>query len=476
MRSAILAIFFLSHSIILLAQAPWTLSQCIEYALENNIEVQRSDLNVQIAENNLKSSKANLLPGLNADAGYNINYGRSIDPTTYDFVTQSIKNSSLSLSSGLDVFTAGSKINQIKQNQLSLKSSELLSENIANNIALQVTSAYLQILLAKENLKTVEQQLNISTEQYRQTSKMYENGAIPEGNLLEVEAQMTNDTLNLIQAQNGLNISLLTLQQILQLDMNEAFDVVTPDIELVPIFEITGQSPEEVYQTALTNQAIIKSNNYAEQSAERAIKAAKGLYYPSIRLIANLRTTHSSLGKIQNGTNIIENPPIGYVSGTNQTVLSYQNAEIPVLENAKFYDQYNNNFNQTIGVSMSIPILNGLNTRYNVKNAQIQLEQRRLDSESTRNQLKNDVFVAHNDVKLAYQTYKARLKALNATQRSFEYIEKRFEIGAANLLEYTTGKTNYANAAVNLNSAKYDYILKTKILDFYLGKPIQINE
>lgn len=476
MRSTILTILFFSHYILLVAQNPWTLSQCIEYALENNIEVQRSELNVDLAKNNLNSSKANLLPGINADAGYNINYGRSIDPTTYDFVTQSIKNSSLSLSSGLDIFTAGSKINRIKQNQLSLKSTELLSENVENNIALQVTSAYLQILLSKENLKTVQQQLNISTEQYRQTSKMYENGAIPEGNLLEVEAQMTNDTLSLIQAQNNLNISLLTLQQILQLDMNEAFDIVSPNIEMLPMTEVIEQSPEEVYDIALNNQAIIKSNKYAVQSAARAVKAAKGLYYPSLRLIANLRTTHSSLGKIQDGINTIQNPPIGYVSGTNETVLSFQDAEVPVFEDAEFYEQYNNNFNQTIGISMSIPILNGLQTRYNVKNAQIQLEQRKLDSESAQNQLKNDVYVAHNDVKLAFQTYKARLKAMNATQRSFEYIEKRFEIGNANLLEYTTGKTNFANAAVSLNSAKYDYILKTKILDFYLGKPIQIND
>ncbi|MEX2590423.1 MAG: TolC family protein, partial [Chitinophagales bacterium] len=199
-------------------------------------------------------------------------------------------------------------------------------------------------------------------------------------------------------------------------------------------------------------------------------------YYPSIRLIANLRTNHSSLGKQQSGTEVINNPPIGYVAGSNETVRSFQNAEIPILEDAPFYTQYDNNFNQTVGISMSVPILNGLQTRYNVKNAQLQLEQQKLENASTRNQLKNDVYVAHNDARLAFQTYKARQRALDATQRSFEYVEKRFNIGAANLLEYTTAKTNYANAAVNLTSAKYDYILKTKVLDFYLGKPISLDE
>ncbi|MEX0811834.1 MAG: TolC family protein [Chitinophagales bacterium] len=476
MRSLFLFSVLYFITTILSAQNTWTLDRCIVHALENNIEIQQSDLNVEMSEINLKSAKANLLPGINADAGYNLNYGRSLDPTTYDFETQQIKNSNLSMSSGLDIFTGGNKINRIKQNQLNLKANRLLNKNVQNNIALQVTSAYLQILLARENLKTLEHQLDISLEQYRQTTKMYENGAVPEGNLLEVEAQMTNDTVNMIQAQNSLIISLLSLQQLLQIDLSEEFDIYSPDIEVSDLNYIVSNDPEEVYQIALGNQPIIESNTYAEMSAERAVKAAKGLYYPSIRLIANLRTNHSSLGKQQSGTEVINNPPIGYVAGSNETVRSFQNAEIPILEDAPFYTQYDNNFNQTVGISMSVPILNGLQTRYNVKNAQLQLEQQKLENASTRNQLKNDVYVAHNDARLAFQTYKARQRALDATQRSFEYVEKRFNIGAANLLEYTTAKTNYANAAVNLTSAKYDYILKTKVLDFYLGKPISLDE
>lgn len=458
------------------AQETWSLDRCIAHALENNIEVRQSDLNVQMNENNLNSAKANLLPGINVDGGYNMNYGRSLDPTTYNFETQQIKSSNISLSSGLDIFTGGNKINRIKQNQLNLRSNQLLNENVRNNIALQVTSAYLQILLAKENLKTVEQQLSISKEQYRQTSKMYENGAVAEGNVLEVKAQMTNDTLNLIQAQNSLIISTLSLQQMLQLDLSNPFYISSPEIDLPELGYLTSKEAEEVYEIALGNQPAIESNVYSVMSAERAVKAAKGLYYPSIRLFANLRTTHSSLGKQQTGTQLISNPPIGYVAGSNEVVRSYQNAELPILEDAPFYKQYNNNFNQTVGVSVNIPILNGLQTRYSVKNAQLQLEQRKLDSESTKNQLKNDVYVAHNDARLAYQTYKARQSALDANQRSFEYVEKRFNIGSANLLEYTTAKTNFSNAAINLTSAKYDYILKTKVLDFYLGKPISLNE
>lgn len=469
-------LIFLFASTLVFAQNNWTLDQCIAYALENNIEVLKSDLNVAISKNNLNSSKASLLPSLSADGGYNINYGRSVDPTTYTYVNQQIKNSNLSFNSGLDIFTGGNKINRIKQNQLSLKASELLNENVQNNIALQVASAYLQILLANETLKSIENQLDISLEQYRQTTKQFENGAIPEVNLLEIEAQMTNDTLNLVQAHNNLIISKLTLQQILQLDLQEEFDIFYPNIALLPLSEINSKSPEEVFQIALDNQPIIQSSNYTVESAERAVKASQSLYYPSVRLLANLRTTHSSLGKMQNGTQVINNPPIGYVSSSNETVLSYQNAEIPIFEDAPFYRQYNTNFNQTIGIAMSIPILNGLQSRYNVKNTKLQLEQRKLESMATENQLKNDVYVAHNNVKLTFQTYKARLKALNATQKSFEYVEKRFNLGVANLLEYTTAKSNYSNAAINLTSAKYDYILKTKVLDFYLGKAISLNE
>lgn len=453
-------------------QQAWSLQQCVTYALDNNIQVKQSELNEQIAGNNYLQSKVNFSPSLNGDASYNVNFGRSVDPTTYTFVTQEIQSTSFSLSTNLTLFNGLQQINSVKQEKYNVLSAKYQTEEIENNIALSVTAAYLQILLSKEERKSIQTQINLSLDQLDQTQKMVENGMVPEGNLLDVQAQLANDSLNLVRAENNIDLSLLNLAQLLQLPGAEDFDIETPEIE-IPSPEFLALTAEEVYQMALNQQPQVKRAEYDVLSAEKNVQIAKGLQSPIISAFANVRTNHSSLAQIPVEEQSITTQ-IGYVDDASQTpVLSSFNNQ--VFEKAPVFDQYGANFNQTLGLSMSVPLFNRLTTRTTIKNAKIQYEGAQMSKKQVTDQLKTDIYSAYTDAKSAYSTYISAKKNVEALSQTFDYIEKRFNLGAANTLEYSTAKTNLNNAQIQLVNAKYDYIFKLKVLEFYQGKPITIN-
>lgn len=471
-----LTIIFLFGTLVLQAQEEWDLQKCIDYATENNIRIKQARLGEQVSENSLIQSKADLFPSVNGDMRYGVNFGKTIDPTTNAFVNQQLQTSSVGLSSSVTLFNGMRKINAIKQSRFDLLASQYSTQDLVDNISLQITSAYLQILMNIEELNSANERLRLSQEQVEQTQKLVDAGVLPEGNLYDVKAQLSNDSLNIVVAANSVELSKLNLALMLQLDDPTDFEIIVPEINVLDLTSLEEMNPENIYQTALTNQPSIKNSTYEIKSAEKDIQLTKGLHYPTLSFFYRFGTNHSSIGQRLIDNVVIENPVIGFVDDAQQTsVKSITDFNTPIFEDATLWQQYNDNLNQTLGFSLNIPVFNGFATRTAVRNAKLQLLNAQYNDQTVKDQLKNDVYIAYADAKAAFQKYFAASNNVNALNKSFEYVQKRFDLGAATTLDYSTARTNLTTAENTLISSKYDYLFKLKVLDYYLGNPITLD-
>lgn len=451
----------------------WTLEQCLQYAAEKNLQIKQADLNEQLAKSNELQSLLQLLtPRLNADGSLAQNYGRSVDPTTYSFVTQKILTNSLSLTGSVTLFSGLSQVYNLKQNKMNVEASEADKKNTFNNVALTITRSYLQILLSKEQLKAAEAQLKLSQEQLQQAEALFEIGNVPLGNKLDAEAQLAQDSLNYLIAINGVNLSKLTLSIILQLEPTTDFDVVSPIFSIDDNPDVLQETPESVFASAMQTQPMIKAAYFRLQSARYRMMATKGFQYPTINAFVNSRTNYSS-GFKEFTTQLIPNEfdTIGFVSGFPITTQK----RIVAANDIEYFEQLTQNISNTIGVSINIPILNGWQTRNTIKTAKLNYQGASLQQQQTENQLKQDVYTAYYEAQNALQTYNSSKKSLEAFKKSLEYNEERYKVGALNSLQYNTIRTNYANAEIQEIRARYDYVFKLKVLDFYKGNSLNLN-
>lgn len=428
-----------------MAQEIWDLEKCINHAINNNLQVKLQEINEQLTAYQLSQSKAGMYPSLNGTASYGVNFGRSTDPTTNQFVTQRIQTSGLSFSSSLVLFSGLTQLNNIQQNKYSLAASQFQTEEVKNNVMLSVTAGFLQVLMSRENIKSQQEQINLSLEQLNRSQALVEAGVVPEGNLLNVKAQLANDSLNLINAENTYDLAVLALKLMLQVDPATNIEFAQGDINLSNLSPDLLAGPEAVFNTAMGNQPQIKRVGFSVMAAEKGLNAARGLRSPTLALSGNIRTNYSSY----------ELPPF-------------------VIKDP-FFTQMNNNLSQTIGVSLSIPIFNGLSTHYSIKNSQLQLERSKYLQQQVQDQLKQDVYQAYTDAKAAAKRYDATGKNVQALETAFGYTQSMFDLGAVNALDYSTAKANLALAQVAYITAKYDFIFKVKVLDFYQGKPIKLE-
>ncbi len=429
----------------LVAQEAWDLEKCINHAVNNNLQIKLQEISEQLSAYQLSQSKAGMYPSLNGSASYGINFGRSTDPTSNQFVTQRIQTSSFSLNSSVILFSGLTQLNNVQQNKFNLMASHFLTEETRNSVMLNVTAGFLQVLMSRENIKSQEVQISISLEQLDRSQKLVDAGVVPEGNLLNVKAQLANDSLNYINAVNNYDLAVLTLKLLLQVDPSTEIEFAQGDISIEQLLPDLLGGAETVYNTALGNQPQIKRVEFSLKAAEKGLLANKGLHSPTISLGANVRTNYSSY----------ELPPF-------------------VIKDP-YFTQINNNLSQTIGVSMNIPIFNGLTTHYSIKNSHLQLERSRYQQQQVKDQLKQDVYKAYTDAKSAAKRYDASGKNVQALETAFSYTQSMFDLGAVNALDYSTAKANLAQAQVTLITAKYDYIFKVKVLDFYQGKPIKLE-
>lgn len=447
----------------------WTLEECINYALENNISVKQAELTTEINKNAVSSAKGNLLPNLNASASQNFNSGLSFDPTSNDAVRTTLRTNGFSLTSSWVLFNGMQNINTIRQSNLDYLASKYNLEDMKNDISLNVATAYLQILFNKELLRVAESQRDVTQKQLTRMKALVDAGAQPRGSLYDVEAQLAQEEQNVVATQNSLDLSLLSLAQLLQLESTDGFDIVSPEID-VPPRTIINTTSDQIYTTAVENQPDIKSAELGIQSAEKGLAIARGRSYPTLSLTGQISTNYSSQAQQFDGTGTAGTTQIGFVDGTNQAVLT--NTFSPNFETISFSDQFTDNRNDFIGFSLNIPLFSRFQIRNGKRNAKINIEQAKYTLEQNKNALRQTIQQAHADANASYKSYQASQKSITALQEAFKYTETRFEEGLVNSVDYNNAKNNLTNAESNLLRAKYDYIFKVKVLEFYFSNQL----
>lgn len=454
------------------AQEAWSLQKCIEYALENNISVKQNELNADLAKENYNQSIANMAPSLNAGASHSYNWGQRIDPFTNTFATNRVRSNNLYISSQVTLFSGLQMQNTLKQNSLNYLAGKYDVEKMKNDIVLNVATAYLNVLFAQELLGVAKTQKSITEAQVARTQKLVDAGTLPLGNLLDLQAQLASDELNEVNTQNQLDIALLTLSQLMNIKVGSDFTIVRPQLE-IPANPVLAENPEQIYQFALNNQPSIKSAETKVLSAEKAVKIAKGTAYPSITLSGSIGSGYSGLSQkvvgFEPGTPSI----IGYTSSFD-TVYSLSSAVNPIFEKTPFGEQLKDNVNENLGFNLNIPIFNGWQSHNSISRAKIARQNAEYTLQLSEQNLRQTIEQAHVDAQSALKQFYATKKSVEALSQAFDYAEKRFNVGALNSTDYNTAKNRLNNSQSDLLRNKYNYIFKSKVLDFYMGKPITL--
>jgi outer membrane protein len=436
-------------------QKEWSLEECIRYAIENNIQIKQQVVQTEYQKNALDLSKLRLLPTLSGQATHNYSFGRALDQTTYQYTDQeNVQSNNFYLGGNLSLFRGLQNFNTIQKNRYDLLASDEDLENIRNNISLSVALDYLQILLNKELVTSTYNQLEITKQQIEKTRKMVEAGSVPLGNRLQIESQAAQEELQLITLQNQLTISYLSLTQLLELGSPEGFEIFSPDIRVDTNTVIDG-NVDGIFQAAMGNRPEVKSSEFRLMSSEYDLKIARGARSPQITMNHSFSTGYSSIRK---------------------KILGIDPVEGPLYGNYNFADQVSDNINYGIGFSLSLPILNGWQINKNISNSKLMIENSRYNLEGTKKQLYKSIQQAYADAVASLKRYRASVKAVTSMEESFRYTEQRFDVGMVTPVDYNAAKTQLLNAQSDMARAKYEFIFKTRVLDFYKGLPLSLNQ
>lgn len=417
-----------------LAQPHYGLQQCIDTALKKNIAVRQSGLLAESAHVNMKQARANLLPDLNVGLDHGINTGRSIDPFTNQYINQSVNYASYAANTGIVVFNGLNLLNSVKQYATAYDASRMELQQAKDNLTLNVILAYLQVLNNEDLLRSAQTQRSVSEKQLERLAILDSQGAIKPSDLTDVKGQLMNDELTILNMRNSLETSKLALAQLMNIpyDPGMTLDRINTD-EFLTAY---SRSSEDVYQTALQQFSLVKSVELRRRSSEYALKAARGLMYPSVTLGGSMQTNYSSAAETSTG-------------------------KIP------YNDQIRNNVFYGVNLGVRIPIFNSFRARNNVKLADIQVRNNELIEESTKVQLRQQIEQAHLNMTNAYERYKTLLQQVDAYNTSFKAAEARLTAGVGTSVDYVIAKSNLDRANINLIAAKYDFVLRKKILDYY---------
>jgi outer membrane protein len=435
-------LLFISLFAALHAQEVWSLQKCIDYALQNNIKIKQGVITTQYQQNLLKEEKFSRLPNLNGQASQNMSFGRSL---TYDNTYKDINSSQTDFGLGttLPVFQGFQIKNNISKLELDLQSSIEDLAKAKSDISVNIASTYLEILFAKDLVKVSEDQLGVTKLQIKQINEKVEAGSLAKGSLLEIEAQAAGEELNLVNAKNQLQLAKLRLTQLLELALNDDFDVEVPSLP-----EISAQaaivSSVEVYKSALLSRPEVKSADLRYQSSQNQLKVAQGTLYPTISFYANIYDSYNNKYKDVNGDEIT------------------------------FSKQLKNNQRKSLGLQMSIPIFTRYKNKLQIDNAKLQVLNTELELESTKKLLRSDIETAQTTAVAAMNRFISNQKAVSSMKEAFRYSEEKFSVGLVNAVEYNTAKTKLAKSESDLLQAKYEFIFRSKILDFYRGLPLTL--
>jgi outer membrane protein len=453
-------------------QTAWSLQRCVDHARENSISIKQSRLNIERARITAEQAVHNKYPRLNGSANYGLNFGRTIDPVTNDFETRSIGNNSLGLSAGVLLYDGGSIKNTITQSRINLQSATLDARQFSDDLALNVVQYYLAILFAEDRLDNARLQVQTTTQQLDQMDRLIAAGSRPEGDRLQILAQKAREEQNITTIENTVSTNILLLKQLLRLPIDQVFEIERPgEIELQP--SGTDQNLLGVYNHALSNRPDIQSGDLKVQSAEIGVKIAKSNFYPSISLGGNLNSVFSSLAQRIDGFTDTRVEQVIFFNGQSATIEIP--TRIPQTSNNPYFSQLNENLGYGFGLNLSIPIYNNLTAKSQVRQAQVAVESAKLDAEQTKETLKNNIQTALNELRASANTYEASKRSTEAQQLAYNNMKIKYDVGVATTFELLTAKNNLDIATTEELLSRYDYIFRSKVVDYYLGRQIRLN-
>ncbi len=461
------------------AQNTWSLQKCVEYARQNSLSVKQAQYNIRNAELTKKQASADRLPNVSGRASLGYQFGRTIDPTTNAFENQGIGFNSFSVDASVTLFGGNQINNNIKQSKLDLEIARLDAETTANDIGLLVANAYLNILLAQEQLANAEKRMELSQEQLKQTDRMIQAGTRPANERLDFIAQIARDEQAVIEAQNLVSNGYLNLKQLLVLPPNEDIRIEQPGV-VVPVADPDVVTLNELYNTARQTQPQVESGEKQIQSAQLSEDIARANLIPRLVLFGSLNSNYSSVAKdflnpnTSEAMTVADNPIPVLINGEDASLTTFSIDGV-TFPNKPYFDQINENFGQTVGLSLSVPIYSNSSNRIAMERARITTLNAEVTNRQINNQLKTDIQSAIANARAGKRSYEAAQRSVEAAEGAFENAQKRFDLGAINSLEYTTARNNLDQAQTELIRSKYQYVFFLKIIDFYQGNPILLN-
>ena len=436
-KKIIPAIALMMLSTTLFSQEKWSLEKCIRYAQENNLQIKQHQLAIQQAQNELRASKMEYIPSVNASMSHNMSWGRSVNLNDLEIIeNQMSQSTSMNFSASLPLFEGMRKQNSVKSNLKQLEIAGTNVEKLKDDISLSVTQSYLQVLLAYEIEKTAAESLNSVKLQVERCRILVEAGSQPYSSQLELEAQLANENVQVVSAKNNVGTSLLALAQLLDIEDYTTFNIEIPNIsslELAP----TLCDIDEIYLNALQLPRI-KGDELSLEQSKLQYKIQKGAALPTISFNAGYGT---------------------YFSDNQETA---------------FFQQFNNNRNPSVGFGLSIPIFNNLRNSTSVKNARLNVKQSELQLKISKQNLLKDIQQAYNEALASYEKMKAAKENMTSAKESFRYTQEKFDAGILNGTDYTVAKTNLFKVESEYLQSKYQYIFQQKVLDYYMNTPLNL--
>ena len=447
------------------AQDAWSFQDCVDYALEHNLNLNQSKLNIAYAANTALQNKMDLFtPNINATVTEGFNFSNSINPLTYQFVTQNTTSTSMGLFMDFSIFQGLSRISSLKAAELDLDAAQMEQLELENNTKLTLANFYLNALLAKEALQITKDQNRLTLNQYKNTLALVQAGMLASGDKYEVEAQLANDELNIVNAENNLENALNQIKFLLQLDPFLPFDIQNfSALDLV--IDETTITTESLSQIALKNLPNIKASEMRLESAKNQLKAAKGSLSPTLSVSAYLGSNYFSAAQEQVGEQIITTP-IGLVSGTSDVVVASYSS--PILGNKSFGNQVNDNFNQNVRINLNIPLFGKWQRMIAIDNAKLNILKSTFDVDLKKNALQQDIFTAQTNLKAAAKKYAANMQNREAAGLAYNYANEKYSVGVINNYEYETAKNRFIAAQTSVVQAKFEYLFRKMIANFYL--------
>ncbi|NTU94408.1 MAG: TolC family protein [Bacteroidales bacterium] len=418
-------------------QKLWSLEECIKYAWDNNLKIKQQELVVEESDNNLLQSKLNYVPSVNASVSHSMNWGRSVNMNDLQIIENQLSQStSASARASINLFEGMAKNNDLKSKQVIREISVQEVSRIKNDISIEIARSYLQVLLSKEILNTAKSSLASIDEQVARTKKLVDAGSQAYSSLLEIQAQLATEKLQLTNAENQVSSNLLSLKQLLDLSTDSSFDISLPNLDNF-VSDFKGVSIDELYSSSL-NLPQVKSVRLSRDNSNLQLAIAKGRSYPTVSFTAAYGS---------------------YFSDSRDVA---------------FMTQFNENRNPSLSFGLSIPVFNSWRTNTAIRNARIEVKKSDINVKSQEQLLYKEIQQAANDAHSYFARFKATEDNVKAMQESFRYVQQKFDVGVLNATDYTVAKANLFKSQSDFYQAKYQYIFQLKILDFYKGNPITL--